>query len=497
MATHKPAVIISNVVQDLPSGDGLKDIASIENGLVINDAGADVDFRVESTGYAGMFFVDAGSNAVQIGDGALGNIADFRASGTVFNELGSGMDFRVESDGYAYALWVHGASNTVYLSGVAEFVYGGAINFYAPQVVINSAAGAADFRVAGDAFSHLLFADGTNLNIALVAASAPSWQGMERGLFIGDALAAPGSNPTSGAFLYSDGGTLFMRTSTGTVVNLGNAGGGSVDIATNHFRLGLVSGDPTADATGQSTLYCTPFVGNQIALYDGSDWVLRSGSQFSLSLSGLTTGALYDVFVYDNAGTLTLELGAAWTDTNTRSTAIVKQDGVYVKNGAVTRRYVGTIRAVSATQTTSNTTLRYVYNYYNRVPLTVNYGVANATSYSLTTPRVVGAIDSGRRIVIGVANETSLVYSVSVFGRVATVGNNAQIGGGYVVNSTNALVTPVAGWMIPTTSSNSIVAAVSPIVIAHVGVIQIQVFERVFSGTILTDSQGFEWVLLL
>ncbi len=57
----------------------------------------------------------------------------------------------------------------------------------------------------------------------------------------------------------------------------------------------------------------------------------------------LVTGRLpYDVFVYNNAGTLTLEL-LAWTNNTTRATALTTQNGVQVKTGDITRRYAGTI----------------------------------------------------------------------------------------------------------------------------------------------------------
>jgi len=47
MADHKPAVIIAGTPQDLPAGDGLTGIAAIEGGVVLNESGADVDFRVK------------------------------------------------------------------------------------------------------------------------------------------------------------------------------------------------------------------------------------------------------------------------------------------------------------------------------------------------------------------------------------------------------------------------------------------------------------------
>lgn len=145
----------------------------------------------------------------------------------------------------------------------------------------------------------------------------------------------------------------------------------------NGFRLTTESGVPvsTSDRTAQSTIYLTPFSHNCIGLYDGSSWELRTTAEISLALSGLTSGKNYDVFVYNNSGTLTLE-ALVWTDDTTRATALAVQDGVYVKTGATTRRYVGTFRTTGTTTTedsaggTTNQTggKRFLWNAYNQVP---------------------------------------------------------------------------------------------------------------------------------
>jgi len=137
---------------------------------------------------------------------------------------------------------------------------------------------------------------------------------------------------------------------------------------TNDFRLTLTTGLPvtTADVTGATTLYCAPYKGNRIALYDGSAWNVRTSSQFSLALGTLTSGRPYDVFCYDNSTVPTLEF-TAWTNDSTRATALVYQDGVLVKSGALTRRYLGTFYTTSTTATEDSAAKRLLYNYYNRV----------------------------------------------------------------------------------------------------------------------------------
>jgi hypothetical protein len=144
----------------------------------------------------------------------------------------------------------------------------------------------------------------------------------------------------------------------------------------NNFRLTPTSGTPvvTGDANAVGTLYMTPYNGNQIALYNGTRWNVRTSAEISISLASTSANNAYDVFCYDNAGTPTLEL-QVWSTATARSVALVYQDGVLVKSGAPTRRYLGSFYCHTNGQTASSltntgaTTGRYIFNYYNRVLL--------------------------------------------------------------------------------------------------------------------------------
>jgi hypothetical protein len=150
-------------------------------------------------------------------------------------------------------------------------------------------------------------------------------------------------------------------------------------------RLTLTSGTPvtTADVTGATSVYFAPHKGNLTGLYDGSNWALYSFSELTLALGTLTAGLPYDVFIYNNSGTLTLE-SLAWTNTTTRATALTTQDGVLVKTGATTRRYLGTFYTSSTTQTEDSTSKRYLFNYYNRARRFLK-AVDTTNSWSYTT----------------------------------------------------------------------------------------------------------------
>src|ERR1700675_30718 len=119
----------------------------------------------------------------------------------------------------------------------------------------------------------------------------------------------------------------------------------------NELRLTLTTGVPvtTSDVLAAGTLYLTPYIGKHISLYDGTIWQVLLTAEISLALT-LTNGKPYDIFAFINAGVPALEI-LVWTDDVTRATALAYQDGVLVKSGAVTRRYLGTLYATSANQT--------------------------------------------------------------------------------------------------------------------------------------------------
>ena len=135
-------------------------------------------------------------------------------------------------------------------------------------------------------------------------------------------------------------------------------------------RLTLETGVPvsTSDQGAKTTLYYTPYIGETIALYDGSSaWTLITFAELSLDASGYDADSNYDIFCYNNSGTATLE-GVKWTDAATRATALTRQDGVLVKTGATTRRFIGTVRTLSDTKLYDQENARLIWNMYNRVP---------------------------------------------------------------------------------------------------------------------------------
>ena len=181
----------------------------------------------------------------------------------------------------------------------------------------------------------------------------------------------------SAVFLWYDGTSYRM---------IGDGGGGGGGGYPADGRLTLESGVPVSstDQTAKTSVYYTPYIGNQIALYDGSSaWTTFTFTELTQSLAMWTADKNYDMFVYDNSGTVTLTF-LVWTNDTTRATALVRQDGVLVLAGTTTHRYVGTIRTTGSTgQCEDSKQKRLVWNMYNRKSRLI-YAL-NDTYHSYTT----------------------------------------------------------------------------------------------------------------
>lgn len=272
-------------------------------------------------------------------------------------------------------------------------------------------------------------------------------------------------------------------------------------LSTVEGRLTLQSGTavPSTDQTAKTTVYFTPYRGNRIALYDGtSAWNVRSFSELSIAVPSAVF-RIYDVFAYDNSGTVALE-ALAWdsggqvtfspismtnaspvsvlydghpfetgqfggvsgsggltsinskvwsmTKVNTdnftidgsvgngtytsgatfhkvatdRATALTTQDGVLVKTGATTRRYLGSIMTTDTSgQCEDSVTKRFLWNYYNRVPRDLRRLESTSSwTYSTATERMANnSIDNRVQCLIGVA-EVSADVVVAARGSTAS-----------------------------------------------------------------------------
>ena len=159
-------------------------------------------------------------------------------------------------------------------------------------------------------------------------------------------------------------------------------------------RLTTESGVPvsTSDRTAQGTIYYTPDAHDFVRLWDGTRPKLYQFTERSLAITA-TSGKNYDYFLYDNAGTLTLEPSAAWTNDTTRADALAWQAGIgWVKSGTPTRLWLGTIRASGTNTTEDSLAKRFVSNFYNADKLAMkSIDTTDTWSYSTATYRQANA----------------------------------------------------------------------------------------------------------
>lgn len=192
---------------------------------------------------------------------------------------------------------------------------------------------------------------------------------------------------TEGAVIcYFDGTTVYVSGGGGGAAGIANVVddttpqlGGNLDLNTKSIldmskfvcngRLTLESGVAVSstDQANKVTLYFTPYNGNEISLFDGTNWIRYSFAELSLAVGAYTASKPYDIWAYDNAGSVALA-STVWTNGTTRATALALQDGIYVKTGATGYRYLGTIY-IDAGQKCQDTIIkRFVWNYNNQSP---------------------------------------------------------------------------------------------------------------------------------
>lgn len=224
------------------------------------------------------------------------------------------------------------------------------------------------------------------------------------------------------------------------------------------FRLTLTTGVPVtvADVTAAGTLYASPMgSGRRIALYSNSTWNLCSSAEFSLALT-LTSGKPYDVFCYDSGGgTPALEV-LVWTNDTTRATALSTQDGVYIKSGDATRRYMGTLYASGTNTTEDSYTKRYLWNYYHRRPRPMRrLESTNTWTYTIATYRQANASSSNQLDMIRGLDEDAVFASVVAGARNDTGGMNpiVSIGLDSATSGATGVLNGVKGFSINNTNT--------------------------------------------
>lgn len=204
------------------------------------------------------------------------------------------------------------------------------------------------------------------------------------------------------------------------------AAGGAATISEPQGRLTLATATPvmTVTVAGATTIFYTPYVGNQCPIYNGTSFAMTAFAELSNVTTASSVGSAgpavvaantnYDLFVWSNAGTPTLTRGSPWTSPTARGTGVgttelIKVNGVWlnavaIANGPAAQRgtYVGTVRS-NATSTidyqlgsrgaNGGAGIIGVWNCYNRVNVLMRVQ-STTTSYTYNSVTIRNAQNS-------------------------------------------------------------------------------------------------------
>ena len=222
-------------------------------------------------------------------------------------------------------------------------------------------------------------------------------------------------------------------------------------------RLTLTTGTPvtTADVTGATTIYYTPYLHNVITLWTGTAWQPVTFTQVSHALGTMTAARGYDVFGYFSAGALAIEK-LVWTSATARATAISLQDGRYCKTGDKTRLYLGSFYSTSTTATADAEATRFVWNMHNRRVRSLLVSNGTSHNYNSATVRAFNndQANSDFEYFMGLVEDAVSVNVTGQMSTIATDGNprisigtpnstSAELGGG--VAKSNGFVGRIRG----------------------------------------------------
>lgn len=235
-----------------------------------------------------------------------------------------------------------------------------------------------------------------------------------------------------------------------------------VDIRPPSGRLTLTTATPvmTSEALAATVVYYTPYLGNTVPIYNGTNFANRTFAELSAGLdsdSGHTgyhqSGKNFDWFVFDDNGTLRLGSGPAWSSDTARGTGagttelerylgfLVNKVSIVLRFGSASGNtvtvdarkatYLGTSRMTANGQTqfsfgaiaANGTEAKlFLWNMYNRVEVGAVVGdTTDSWGYTTTTVRSANASDTMRvSLVVGINED----IAVATYQGVASTSNS-------------------------------------------------------------------------
>lgn len=151
---------------------------------------------------------------------------------------------------------------------------------------------------------------------------------------------------------------------------------GGADPMVDGLRLTLDNGDPVPSTSLITTrLWAAAYTSATIAIFDGNSWVARIASPLPHVDAPTITNTTYDVFAYWNGSAVGLEL-VPWPS------VLATQDGVQVKSGDPTHRYLGAVATFTIAAFFDALRARLVWNRYNQVPREIAISATGSWNYN-------------------------------------------------------------------------------------------------------------------
>lgn len=157
-------------------------LLDVRGAAIFNENGADADFRVEGDNDANLLFIDASTDRIGVGTGSP--TVKFDVSGdsslngaVVINEAGADKDTRIEGDNDANLLFVDASTDRIGVgtnTPTVKFDVSGDSSLNG-AVVVNEAGADKDFRVEGDTNANLIFADASADSVGIGTSSLAAW----------------------------------------------------------------------------------------------------------------------------------------------------------------------------------------------------------------------------------------------------------------------------------------------------------------------------------
>ncbi len=250
----------------------------------------------------------------------------------------------------------------------------------------------------------------------------------------------------------------------GTITTSGNIG---VNMpVTPQGRLTLTSGTPvmTTSVTGATTVYYTPYAGNMVPIYDGTNMVPTAFAEVSQATTDTTkspaavaANSCYDEFAWVDSGTNRVTRGPAWTNVTTRSagTALTLVNGIFLNSVSITNgpaasrgTYVGTICSngsstidyiFGAAASGGTAAVFNVWNAYNRVAVSTTIS-DTTTNWNYTTTlntwRAADSSNTARATFVRGLNEDSVYAAYNAQANSISTLTNCAVGVGVDSTST-------------------------------------------------------------